>query len=259
MGAHSRPPVRPPSSRPLLPPRPLVRAVVLAIGVLLLCGGASAAEVLRKPTPAPTPAPTLTSRPEPFPDETGGTRSPLPTRSPIDIPPGPFPVPGPVVPPAPAPPAPPDAPSVPSDDTADSSEERNPAPSTDPSPAAAPSASPSPSVSPSPEPSAAASTASTSEGPPPGPEPPAGLDATGEPDIAFGYAPPDPVSDGRPLGTAAAWLLPILALVALALRLSVGWPRFPPRYRGRRRVGGDGDPFDPGEARRLRSRGRSQS
>ncbi|WP_152529405.1 hypothetical protein [Nocardiopsis chromatogenes] len=75
----------------------------------------------------------------------------------------------------------------------------------------------------------------------PDPGPP---DPVSEPEVAFGYALPEPASDARPLSTAAAWLLPLLAAAALALRLSVGWPRFPPRYRGRRRVARDA-PTDP--------------
>ncbi|MDA2809290.1 hypothetical protein O4J56_01450 [Nocardiopsis sp. RSe5-2] len=91
----------------------------------------------------------------------------------------------------------------------------------------------SPSPSPSPSPSASATATTPGSGP---------SDASGpapEPEVAFGYTPSEPASDARPLSTAAAWLLPLLAVAALALRLSVGWPRFPPRYRGRRRVARD--------------------
>ncbi|RCV53641.1 hypothetical protein [Marinitenerispora sediminis] len=56
----------------------------------------------------------------------------------------------------------------------------------------------------------------------------------------YGYAPPSaPVADRhRFAGAVSTWLLSLLAVATLALRLTIGWPRFPPRYRGRRRVRG---------------------
>ncbi|MGI5119718.1 hypothetical protein ACQEU5_09330 [Marinactinospora thermotolerans] len=38
------------------------------------------------------------------------------------------------------------------------------------------------------------------------------------------------------VGSVSTLLLMLIAVLTLALRLSVGWPRFPPRYRGRRRI-----------------------
>lgn len=43
----------------------------------------------------------------------------------------------------------------------------------------------------------------------------------------------------RVVGATSTTLLILLGLGTLALRLSVGWPRFPPLYLGRRRLGGE--------------------
>ncbi|TDQ55357.1 hypothetical protein [Actinorugispora endophytica] len=52
-----------------------------------------------------------------------------------------------------------------------------------------------------------------------------------------GLPPPAPGSSaGRVAGAVATWVLVAAAALTLAMRLSVGWPRFPPRYRGRRRT-----------------------
>ncbi|MFL1378263.1 MULTISPECIES: hypothetical protein [unclassified Nocardiopsis] len=45
----------------------------------------------------------------------------------------------------------------------------------------------------------------------------------------------------RVVGNASTVLLALLGVAALALRLTVGWPRFPEPYLGRRRAGGDRD------------------
>ena len=46
---------------------------------------------------------------------------------------------------------------------------------------------------------------------------------------------------GRAVGVTSTTLLFLLAAGTLALRLAVGWPRFPPLYLGRRRLNGDLD------------------
>ncbi|MFC4564000.1 hypothetical protein ACFO4E_19230 [Nocardiopsis mangrovi] len=56
--------------------------------------------------------------------------------------------------------------------------------------------------------------------------------------LGHGSAEPSPLAGGRLAGTLAAWTLALLAAATVALRLTVGWPRFPPRYLGRRRVTG---------------------
>ncbi|MFD6094987.1 hypothetical protein ACFVWN_09650 [Nocardiopsis flavescens] len=45
----------------------------------------------------------------------------------------------------------------------------------------------------------------------------------------------------RFVGNASTVLLALLGVTVLALRLTVGWPRFPEPYLGRRRSGGDPD------------------
>ncbi|WP_306369580.1 hypothetical protein [Nocardiopsis sp. CC223A] len=45
----------------------------------------------------------------------------------------------------------------------------------------------------------------------------------------------------RVVGNTSTVLLVLLGVAVLALRLTVGWPRFPEPYLGRRRVGGDRD------------------
>lgn len=45
----------------------------------------------------------------------------------------------------------------------------------------------------------------------------------------------------RVVGNTSTVLLGLLGVTGLALRLTVGWPRFPEPYLGRRRVGGDRD------------------
>ncbi|MGQ4269260.1 hypothetical protein [Nocardiopsis changdeensis] len=52
-------------------------------------------------------------------------------------------------------------------------------------------------------------------------------------------APADTVA--RVVGNTSTVLLALLAVTSLALRLTVGWPRFPEPYLGRRRAGGDRD------------------
>ncbi|MFC7326207.1 hypothetical protein [Marinactinospora rubrisoli] len=55
----------------------------------------------------------------------------------------------------------------------------------------------------------------------------------------YEYAPAGgPAARHRFAWAVSAWLLALLAAATLALRLTIGWPRFPPRYRGRRRVRG---------------------
>ncbi|WP_160049460.1 hypothetical protein [Nocardiopsis sp. JB363] len=46
---------------------------------------------------------------------------------------------------------------------------------------------------------------------------------------------------GRALGVTSTTVLFLLGVATLGLRLAVGWPRFPPLYLGRRRLGGDLD------------------
>lgn len=46
---------------------------------------------------------------------------------------------------------------------------------------------------------------------------------------------------GRALGVTSTTVLFLLGVATLGLRLAVGWPRFPPLYLGRRRLGGDFD------------------
>jgi hypothetical protein len=60
------------------------------------------------------------------------------------------------------------------------------------------------------------------------------------PEVRFGYDPAVAGAErgGQIVGTLAAWVLAVASCAALGLRLTVGWPRFPPRYRGRRRIGG---------------------
>ncbi|CAM3769535.1 hypothetical protein NOGI109294_12750 [Nocardiopsis gilva] len=55
--------------------------------------------------------------------------------------------------------------------------------------------------------------------------------------VRFGYAPADSLlsTASGAVGTAATWCLALLLGATLALRLSIGWPRFSPSYRGRRR------------------------
>lgn len=67
--------------------------------------------------------------------------------------------------------------------------------------------------------------------------PPEG-DRPSTPAVRSGYDPPRQwthTSASRVVGAASAWLLALVVVGTLALRLCVGWPRFPPRYRGRRR------------------------
>ncbi|WP_436885536.1 hypothetical protein [Nocardiopsis dassonvillei] len=45
----------------------------------------------------------------------------------------------------------------------------------------------------------------------------------------------------RFVGNASTVLLALLGVAVLALRLTVGWPRFPEPYLGRRRARGDRD------------------
>ncbi|GAB3206447.1 hypothetical protein SAMN02745673_04323 [Marinactinospora thermotolerans DSM 45154] len=56
--------------------------------------------------------------------------------------------------------------------------------------------------------------------------------------VEYGRLPPrSPLDRGMHLvGSVSTLLLMLIAVLTLALRLSVGWPRFPPRYRGRRRI-----------------------
>ncbi|WP_017574014.1 hypothetical protein [Nocardiopsis halotolerans] len=59
----------------------------------------------------------------------------------------------------------------------------------------------------------------------------------GEP-VAVHQAGPDPVSTAsRVIGHVSTGTLVVLWAVVLALRLSIGWPRFPVPYSGRRRRG----------------------
>ncbi|CAM3660955.1 hypothetical protein NORO109296_01870 [Nocardiopsis rhodophaea] len=55
--------------------------------------------------------------------------------------------------------------------------------------------------------------------------------------VGFGHAPADSALSAATgaVGTAATWCLALLLGVTVALRLSIGWPRFTPSYRGRRR------------------------
>ncbi|GAA2013244.1 hypothetical protein GCM10009799_46970 [Nocardiopsis rhodophaea] len=55
--------------------------------------------------------------------------------------------------------------------------------------------------------------------------------------MGFGHAPADSALSAATgaVGTAATWCLALLLGVTVALRLSIGWPRFTPSYRGRRR------------------------
>ena len=46
---------------------------------------------------------------------------------------------------------------------------------------------------------------------------------------------------GHALGVTSTTVLFLLGVATLGLRLAVGWPRFPPLYLGRRRLGGDFD------------------
>ncbi len=50
----------------------------------------------------------------------------------------------------------------------------------------------------------------------------------------FGYDPLALPAGSGTVGTVAMWTLVLLLAAVLVLRLSAGWPRFPPRYRGKR-------------------------
>ncbi|USY20124.1 hypothetical protein NE857_00075 [Nocardiopsis exhalans] len=53
----------------------------------------------------------------------------------------------------------------------------------------------------------------------------------------FAYEDPARLSTlSRLVGTVSTTVLILLLITALALRLTVGWPRFPIRYQGRRRT-----------------------
>ncbi|WP_285758232.1 hypothetical protein [Nocardiopsis ansamitocini] len=58
--------------------------------------------------------------------------------------------------------------------------------------------------------------------------------------VRYGYLPPaEPAATALTIaGTVSSWALLAAACLFLALRLSIGLPRFPPRYRGRRRARG---------------------
>src|SRR5690606_11094299 len=92
-----------------------------------------------------------------------------------------------------------------------------------------PPASPSPPPSPSPSPSRSAKPATSPAPSAPRAEPPSR--PAPAPRIEYGHLAPKAAFDD-PLATAAAWAAPLLAAAVLALRLTVGWHRFPPRYRG---------------------------
>ncbi|MDA8370191.1 MAG: hypothetical protein M0026_10015 [Nocardiopsaceae bacterium] len=90
-----------------------------------------------------------------------------------------------------------------------------------------------PSTSPTPSPSRVAQepknpSASVSK-------PAAGPSAAAKAPVArFGYDPLALPAGSGTVGTVAMWTLVLLLAAVLVLRLSAGWPRFPPRYRGKR-------------------------
>ncbi|GAA3729482.1 hypothetical protein GCM10022205_13220 [Spinactinospora alkalitolerans] len=214
---------------------------MVATGITLLCA-------FTAPIPGPQTTvgggrggepPVETSRPrfDPIPNAPPLPPRPVLPSGPVDLVPPSDPLPAIPLDPSGSPPLPGRPPTVltrsldPPDDGPD---EDGPADGGDPSPSASPgdgvgASRPPPTPSPS---SPTGSTAPHTASAGPAVSPPS---EQASPGVRYGYAPPAAGPGGRLLGTAAAWAL-VLAALTLALRLTVGWPRFPPRYRGRRRT-----------------------
>lgn len=212
---------------------------------LLLCGpvlaehgpGSCPGESASTPLPASGPPPAPIASPGPCPSDLHLLDAPAQTP-----PMGPTPVPG----PEPAPdrsPTPPRGPAPPSSRPAPPRPSENPEPSgttgfpegTAPSESSTSSQGTAPSESSTPEPAThrdpPRATATVRAPVPPEPE------TAPNPVGHFAYedpARPSPVS--RLVGTVSTTVLILLLITTLTLRLTVGWPRFPIRYRGRRRT-----------------------
>ncbi|WP_040704207.1 hypothetical protein [Nocardiopsis salina] len=90
---------------------------------------------------------------------------------------------------------------------------------------------PSPTSEPEPEPSPSAARDAASPTPGAASEPP----REAAPVVRYVTSPEPTVTASGTLGRVSTGLLAVLALLVLGLRLSVGWPRFPEPYLGRRR------------------------
>ncbi|PSK99417.1 hypothetical protein CLV63_103141 [Murinocardiopsis flavida] len=239
----------------MVPPHlPAARSLrlLLAVGTALLCcaaadttGGEPRLRARHDNATAASPGGPA-AIPDTAPPPGTGATAPSPLISPdpsVPAPPQPSVEPPPQVPeppvttPAPAPPTPP--PRRPESAATTTSRGdgvgvRHPAPTPSPPSEPSPGASPSP----PPPPSRDSPRAKSARLAPSTPEPSGTPTAPADLSVRYGHDPVAPARSPGLLRYAPSCALGLLAAVVLVLRLSVGWPRFPPRYRGRRRTTG---------------------